>query len=33
MIEWDTIGKLWVIFLGLTLVFEIYKKIIEEIRK
>ncbi len=32
MIGWEEIGKLWVILIGVTLVFEMYKKIMEKIK-
>jgi len=31
--SWELIGKVWILLLGATIVFEIYKKIMKEIRK
>jgi uncharacterized membrane protein len=33
MMEWELIGKIWVLLLGATIVFEMYKWIIKKIKK
>lgn len=33
MLEWETIGKLWIILLGGTIVFEAFKWVIEKVSK
>jgi len=33
IMEWDTIGKLWVLLLGATLLFEMFKYVIKKIGK
>jgi len=32
LLTWDNIGKVWILLLALTLVFEMYKKIVEKIK-
>jgi len=33
MLDWDTIGKLYVILLGVNIIFVLYKKIIKIINR
>lgn len=32
-IDWNEIGKIWVLLLGLTLVFQMFKWLFEKLRK